>query len=263
MSTIYYRYFGLNPFFQLVAKVDGSLASLRPYYGSAALHYYTRASSFETENTRTAVMTGAALQEYTTHGRWNGFQCIWTSLTTARPRQEPPGGTWRTEILQGVTYCTDAEIEEVIREASHRFQGTSYNLLTKNCNHFTSYLCQKLTGKPAPAWLNRAASIGVALPCVVPREWIAPPDHDTADGELVHESDEEDERTRMLRRDSHRRPRMSEEEQDEWEHEVERISFDAARSTRPGIARSSTDRHLKDTSGREIPPSERAPLPER
>ena len=50
--------------------------------------------------------------------------------------------------------------------------GTSYNLLTKNCNHFTSYLCQKLTGRPAPSWLNRAASIGVALPCVVPREWI-------------------------------------------------------------------------------------------
>lgn len=43
--------------------------------------------------------------------------------------------------------------------------GTSYNLLTKNCNHFTSYLCEKLTGRSAPSWLNRAASIGVALPC--------------------------------------------------------------------------------------------------
>lgn len=49
--------------------------------------------------------------------------------------------------------------------------GTSYNLLTKNCNHFTSYLCEKLTSRSAPSWLNRAASIGVALPCVVPREW--------------------------------------------------------------------------------------------
>lgn len=46
--------------------------------------------------------------------------------------------------------------------------GTSYNLLTKNCNHFTSFLCQKLTGRSAPSWLNRAASIGVALPCEYP-----------------------------------------------------------------------------------------------
>ena len=46
-----------------------------------------------------------------------------------------------------------------------------------NCNHFTSYLCEKLTGRAAPSWINRAATIGVALPCVVPREWIDAPDH--------------------------------------------------------------------------------------
>lgn len=61
-----------------------------------------------------------------------------------------------------------AEIEVIIKEASEAFQGTAYNLLSKNCNHFTQYLCEKLTGTPGPAWLNRAASIGVALPCVVP-----------------------------------------------------------------------------------------------
>jgi endonuclease III-like uncharacterized protein len=38
---------------------------------------------------------------------------------------------------------------------------------------------------------------------VVPREWIAPPDHDTADGELLEE-DEEDESVSMLRQDTRR-----------------------------------------------------------
>lgn len=116
---------------------------------------------------------------------------------------EPPGGTFRCELLQGFTFRPERDIENIIREVSQQFQGTSYNLLSNNCNHFTSHLCEKLTNKSAPAWLNRAASIGVALPCVVPREWIAPPDHDTADGELLEE-DDEDERTSMLRQQYHR-----------------------------------------------------------
>lgn len=116
---------------------------------------------------------------------------------------EPPGGTFRCELLQGFTFRSEGEIENMVKEISQGFQGTSYNLLSNNCNHFTTYLCEKLTNKAAPAWLNRAASIGVALPCVVPREWIAPPDHDTAEGELLEE-DDEDERTSMLRQQYHR-----------------------------------------------------------
>src|SRR5690242_21132261 len=104
-----------------------------------------------------------------------------------------------------------------MRQASEEFQGTSYNLLTKNCNHFTSYLCEKLTGRPAPAWVNRAASIGVALPCVVPREWIAPPDYDTADGELLDE-DFEDEGSSMLRHDRERERARTAQETRGWEN---------------------------------------------
>lgn len=48
--------------------------------------------------------------------------------------------------------------------------------LTSAGNHFTSHLCEKLTERPAPAYINRAASIGVALPCVVPAGWIEPPE---------------------------------------------------------------------------------------
>lgn len=62
----------------------------------------------------------------------------------------------------------------------------------------------QLTGKNAPSWLNRAATIGVALPCIVPRELLAPPDVETANGELVEDEDSEgDENTAMLR--GHRR----------------------------------------------------------
>jgi hypothetical protein len=149
------------------------------------------------------------------------------------------------------------------------FQGTSYNLLTKNCNHFTSYLCEKLTGRPAPTWINRAASIGVALPCVVPREWIEPPDHDTANGELLDE-DFEDERASMLRHDQQRRHIQAAEEEN-WQGEGHPGS---SRQGEQGGARGSIPRHatnqnvprlvnFKDTdsSGRTLPSAERAPMP--
>lgn len=127
------------------------------------------------------------------HDRQSMSGVYWT-----RPGQEPPGGTFRCELLQGFTFRSDREIESVINEVAQKFQGTSYNLLSCNCNHFTSYLCEQLTGKASPSWLNRAASIGVAFPCVVPRAWVLPPDHDTADGELLEE-DDDDERSSMLR----------------------------------------------------------------
>ena len=54
--------------------------------------------------------------------------------------------------------------------------GREYDLLSKNCNHFTSELCYELTGRRAPGWLNRAAGVGVKFPCVVPKEWIGVPE---------------------------------------------------------------------------------------
>jgi hypothetical protein len=33
-----------------------------------------------------------------------------------------------------------------------------------------------LTGKQAPGWINRAAKLGTMFPCVIPTEWVEPPD---------------------------------------------------------------------------------------
>lgn len=84
--------------------------------------------------------------------------------------------------------------------------GCEYDLLSKNCNHFTSELCLELTGRRAPGWLNRAAGVGVKVPCVVPKEWIGVPEAE--DEELVDEDgDGENEREGMLE-ESRRRERQ-------------------------------------------------------
>jgi hypothetical protein len=183
-----------------------------------------------------------------------------TGVYWTKPRIEPPGGTFKCEILHGFTLRPHDEIESILKEASESFQGTSYNLLNKNCNHFTQYLCEKLTGRSGPGWLNRAASIGVALPCVVPKEWIAPPDFETADGELVDEDDRSDsnERSRMLSDMDSSRERHSLDDRvrdevasdEEWDSEEERRQGGSGKGKAP----------IRDTSGRVVPPAERAPV---
>jgi hypothetical protein len=191
-----------------------------------------------------------------------------TGVYWTKPKTEPPGGTFKAEILHGFTVRPQDEIDTILKEASEAFQGTAYNLLNKNCNHFTQYLCEKLTGRPGPPWLNRAASIGVALPCVVPRDWIAPPDFDTADGELMDDDDghEADERSGMLSdMDSSHRRRSSEHRTRTQLEDVEEILTDDddeeddeqvqdARVNRKGKA------PVRDTSGRIVPLAERAPI---
>ncbi|TVY89527.1 DeSI-like protein [Lachnellula willkommii] len=181
-----------------------------------------------------------------------------TGVYWTKPKSEPPGGTFKCEILHGFTVAPQDEIDAIVKEASDAFQGTSYNLLTRNCNHFTAYLCEKLTGRPGPSWLNRAASIGVALPCVVPREWIAPPDFDTADGELLDDDEHNDshEGSRMLGSTDTSHQRWSVDNgsrsfDEEWDSEQERLRSAGAKGKGKAPAR--------DTSGRIVPPSERAP----
>jgi deubiquitinase DESI2 len=119
-----------------------------------------------------------------------------SGVYATQPQQEPPGGTFRRGLVQGVTFRTDDELGLVLDEAAQRFQGTRYNLLNCNCNHFTSFLCAKLTNKAPPGWLNRAASIALTLPCVVPRDWLTLPDYASVNGELLIE--EEEDRRAML-----------------------------------------------------------------
>ncbi|KAI5780450.1 PPPDE putative peptidase domain-containing protein [Geopyxis carbonaria] len=169
-----------------------------------------------------------------------------TGVYWTKPKTEPPGGTWRQEILHGFTYASPEEIEEIIRDASKEFTGPSYNLLTRNCNHFTSHLCKALTGQPAPNWINRAASIGVALPCVVPQGWVEPPECELEDqGEEARLTG----RRSMERDDAWDESEYEEEDDDDLHHHPGQRKDDWG-------TRQLGD--VKDTQGREIPSAERA-----
>lgn len=86
----------------------------------------------------------------------------------------------------GTTDLTEKEIEELLLTLSDEFTGTSYNLLSRNCNHFTEEFVKRLNDRTIPYWINRAAKLGNMFPCVVPWEWIQPP-------ELSQEAEDEEE----------------------------------------------------------------------
>ena len=125
-------------------------------------------------------------------------------------------------------------------------------------SHFTANLVQRLTGRSSPGWLNRAASIGVALPCVVPRDWIEPPEHDNGHGLELGE-DEHSESSGMLADQRSAQIHLVGVEQDEMEWEGrERGRVEEGRS---GKGKQGPSR-VRDDAGRALPAAEIA-LPSR
>ncbi|GAA5828244.1 hypothetical protein JCM11251_002656 [Rhodosporidiobolus azoricus] len=94
-----------------------------------------------------------------------------TSPDLGSPLEEDDGGA-----SDGTEYLTKAErrawrIIQAMKQ-DEEWNGTRYRLLEKNCNSFTHELVYRLTGRKAPAWLNRAAWVASSVPCIVPPGWI-------------------------------------------------------------------------------------------
>ncbi|KAH8917012.1 DUF862-domain-containing protein [Atractiella rhizophila] len=100
-------------------------------------------------------------------------------------------GGWEDELptkgMEGLKRAL--KVVEGMR-SEERWRGNRYELLTNNCNTFTSELAYKLTGRRAPGWLNRAAWFGKSFPCLVPADWIEPPPAASA-APTTHERDTE------------------------------------------------------------------------
>lgn len=65
---------------------------------------------------------------------------------------------FRRLVMGGVRADRDA-VRAVIKKMALESDwfGTSYDLLERNCNHFTSELCWRLIGRRPPRWINRTA----------------------------------------------------------------------------------------------------------
>ncbi|KAI3454243.1 hypothetical protein Pfo_010906 [Paulownia fortunei] len=79
-----------------------------------------------------------------------------------------PGFTFRKSILIGRSDLGLKEVRAFMEKLAEEYSGNTYNLITKNCNHFCNDVCLQLTGKSIPRWVNRLARLGLFCNCVLP-----------------------------------------------------------------------------------------------
>lgn len=71
-----------------------------------------------------------------------------------------PGFKFRKSIFIGTTKLNPAQVREFMERQAASYNGDTYHLIVKNCNHFCKDICYKLTGKKIPKWVNRLAKLG-------------------------------------------------------------------------------------------------------
>lgn len=58
--------------------------------------------------------------------------------------------TYRESIVLGNTNCSTSKVNQILRELCREWPGNSYDLLSKNCNHFCDELCERLGVQKLP-----------------------------------------------------------------------------------------------------------------
>lgn len=79
-----------------------------------------------------------------------------------------PGFIYRCTIPLGHINKSPTEFREFIENVASEYHGDTYHLISKNCNHFTDDISQRLTGKGIPGWVNRLAKLGAVCSCLLP-----------------------------------------------------------------------------------------------
>ena len=80
-----------------------------------------------------------------------------------RPGEQQVSPSYQETILIGTFTSKKSEVNEVIRQATEMFQAEHYDMLTKNCNHFSDYVAFRLTGKHIPQRINALARNSTAM----------------------------------------------------------------------------------------------------
>lgn len=91
---------------------------------------------------------------------WSFGFCENGSGVFSCPPCKNPMYTYRESIVLGETTCSIPQVHQILRELSREWPGVSYDLLSKNCNHFCDALCERLGVMKLPAWVNRFANAG-------------------------------------------------------------------------------------------------------
>ncbi|KAL2542087.1 PPPDE putative thiol peptidase family protein [Abeliophyllum distichum] len=93
---------------------------------------------------------------------WSFGYCEQGTGVFSCPSTKNPMYTFRESIKLGETAFSIFKVNQILRELSREWPGHSYDLLSKNCNHFCDEFCERLGVPKLPGWVNRFAHAGDA-----------------------------------------------------------------------------------------------------
>ncbi|MCO5578739.1 hypothetical protein L7F22_032584 [Adiantum nelumboides] len=93
---------------------------------------------------------------------WSFGYCELGSGVFSCPSKTNPMYSYRESISLGKTWLSRPKVKQILLELGREWPGYSYDLLSRNCNHFCDALCERLGVQKFPAWVNRFANAGDA-----------------------------------------------------------------------------------------------------
>jgi hypothetical protein len=94
---------------------------------------------------------------------WSYGYCVeGTGVFRSAPR-ECQAHSYRSSEVLGTVETTRHDVEELLRVMSAEWQGQDYDLLRRNCCHFSDAFARRLGTKPLPSWVLSAARLGAGL----------------------------------------------------------------------------------------------------
>jgi len=105
----------------------------------------------------------SGMQIFNTEYTFAGGDFDGCGIQEQTPKATPSGSQWiySQTIDLGPSDLSEAEVRSVLANIRSDFPARKYDLLGRNCNHFTEILATRLNvNKSYPSWVNRAAKWG-------------------------------------------------------------------------------------------------------
>lgn len=84
----------------------------------------------------------------------------WSTGVTWNPPGINPDHSFRETLSMGYTTLSPMQVLKLIDVMKVEWKGSSYNLLARNCHHFSDEFCQRLGVVGLPDWVNTLAKTG-------------------------------------------------------------------------------------------------------
>jgi len=109
-----------------------------------------------------AVGTGAFHTGVEVYGKeWSfGFTNDGSSGIFSCPPRCCKTHAYREAIPMGETFMSQVEVEALLVRLEHDWRGAQYDVLRRNCTHFSEEFCRKLGVGPVPRWVGNIALAG-------------------------------------------------------------------------------------------------------